>query len=460
MKKGLLIIILYLLFFSLLGCNDAPDFNLSDIQINEVEVKTTSNVAAVISAYRQSELDVYTFDEDDETIISCYVISSDEAGNFYKTLVIQDQAENPMNGLEIKIDLRSYYTKYNFGRKIFIKLAGLSITEVNGKYILGYLLKGGIVAIPTALLNSFIIRSLETKEIVPVSINLKNYSKNMINTFVALNEIQFLKTDIGKTFSSEAYDTYNGERIIEQCPTLERTTLFTSVYAKFKSNLLPIETFRLQAILSSDYYSGSISLILNNLQDITITAYQRCDPLLFECPETNGEKGKSAIFYEDFDAIKTTVDIEKTGWKNINVNFGSDKFRKRSSKENTYVQVSAYGTDEYVMDAWLISPEIDLTLQKGVLFSFDTRATFEEGTVLTVWFSTDYSGDFYKSNWQQVNANISVGSRDGGNKTFLNSGEIPMACIQQKIHLAFRYLGADPGISTTYDIDNVLILGN
>ncbi len=166
MKKGLLITILYLLFCSLFGCIDSPEFTLSDIQINEVEIKTTSNVTAVISAYKQSELDIYTFDEDDETLISCYVISSDEAGNFYKTLVIQDQAENPMNGLEIKIDLRSYYTKYNFGRKLFIKFAGLSITEVNGKYIVGYLLKGVIVNIPTALLNNFIIRSLETEKIV------------------------------------------------------------------------------------------------------------------------------------------------------------------------------------------------------------------------------------------------------------------------------------------------------
>ncbi len=459
MKNGLLKTILYWLLISFLGCVDSPEFNLSDIKIDAKEIKTSSNIAAIISEYKQSGLDIYTFNEDDNSIISCYVISSDEAGNFYKTLVVQDHAENPMHGLEIKIDLKSYYTKYNFGRKLFMNLSGLSITEVNGKYIVGYLLKNAIEDIPVVLLDNFISRSIETEKIVPVTINLKDYSKDMINTFVALNNIQFLNTDIGKTFSSEAYDRYNGERIIEQCPALERSTLFTSVYAKFKSNLLAKEPFRLQAVLSSDYYSGSISFIVNNLQDIIMTNTQRCDPILFECPEKSLEKHKNIIFYENFDKLKTTTDIEKIGWKNVNVNFGNAKFKKRSSKENTYVQVSAYDTDEYVMDVWLISPEIKLSAQNGAVFSFDSRATFEEGTVLTVWFSTDYSGNFYEANWQQLKSKISVGSRDGSNEAFFDSGKIPMTCIGRNIYLAFRYLGADPGISTTYDIDNVLILG-
>ena len=393
-------------------------------------------------------------------MISCYVISSDEAGNFYKTLVVQDLAENPSNGLEIKIDLRSYYTKYNFGRKLYINFAGLSMTEVNGKFIVGYQVRDMLEAIPTALLDKFIVRSIETVEIVPQSIDLKDFSGNMINRFIELKDVQFLESDLGKSFASEAYDKFNGERIIEQCNTLAKTYLFTSTYSDFSSYLLPSETFHLLGILSSDYYSGSINLTLNSPEDLTLTNDQRCDPIRFECEDMAEEGGRKVIFYEDFESLKTTTDIGKIGWKNINVNFGNERFRKRSRNENSFVQVSAYDSNEYVMDVWLISPEIDLSGLKEAYFSFDTRATFEEGSVLSVWFSTDFIDDINESSWHQLRGDISIGSRDGSNAVFLNSGSIPIGCIQEKIHVGFRYLGADPGVSTTYDLDNVLVLGS
>lgn len=451
---------LFLPLVCLLGCIGSPEISLSDIELGEVNINETSNISSVISAYRQSELDIYTFDEDDKTVISCHVISSDEAGNFYKTLVVQDRAENPMNGLELKIDLRSYYTKYNFGRKLYIKFAGLSVTEVNGKFIVGYQLRGVLENIPLPLLDKYIIRSMETTEIIPQSIDLKDFSSDMINRLIEIKNVQFLKPDLGKSFASEAYDKYNGERIIEQCSNLARSYLSTSTYADFRSNLLPAENFHLQAILSSDYYSGNIILILNNPEALTLNSDQRCDPLFFECFDAIPNKGEKVIFYEDFEDIRNTSDIEKKGWKNINVNFGNEKFRKRSSNENTYVQVSAYGSNEYVLDVWLISPSVDLKGQKGAVLSFDTRATFEEGSIFTVWFSTDYSGDFHGSSWHQLDADISIGSRDRSNELFFNSGAIPIGCIEEKIHLGFRYLGADPGVSTTYDLDNILILGS
>ncbi len=449
---------LQLILFS--ACTESPEFYLSDLEIEEVNINPTSNITAVISAYKQSDLDIYTFDKDDKTLISCYVISSDEAGNFYKTLVVQDLEENPQNGLEIKLDKRSYYTKYNFGRKLYIKLAGLSITEINGKFVLGYQIQGVLGNIPLSLLDKFIVRSLETANIVPQVIDLEDFSSEMINRYVQLNVVQFLKTDLGKTFSSEAYDKYNGERQIEQCGSLARTYLFTSTYSNFKSYLLPTETFGLRAVLSSDSFSGSVNLVLNNSEDLILTNDQRCDPILFQCADISLAGGRSVIYYENFEKVKNTLDIEKMDWRNINVNFGNEKFRKRSRNENTFVQISAYDSNEYVMDVWLISPEIDLTVQNGVSVSFDTRSTFEKGSALTAWFSSDYSGDFHESNWHQLNANISIGSRDGSNDIFLNSGAIQIACVKEKIHLAFRYLGSDPGVSTTYDLDNVLILGD
>ncbi|MGI9530109.1 DUF5689 domain-containing protein [Lutimonas sp.] len=459
MRRSLKLLSSYLLLYCLFACVESPEFALEEVGLNEIDIQSTTNMEGIIKAYENSEQDIYTFKSEDTIIFSAYVISSDEAGNFFKTLIVQDKPENPLHGLEVRIDLKSYYSKYNFGRKLLINVSGLSIQKVNEKYILGYLLKGEIDEIPSPLLDSFIYKSEKTETIVPFSVELKDYSKGMINTFIELRDVQFAHNELNKTFSSEVYDTYNGERIIEQCEALERTTLFTSVYAKFKTRLLPEDSFHIRAVLTRDYYSGDIHLMLNHLLDIEESVQPRCDPSFFNCDGEQEIKEGKVVYYENFDALKSTADLVKLGWKNLNVNFGNSKFRKRSSNENTYVQVTAYNSDEYVMDAWLISPELSVPLEKNVSLSFDSRATFEEGTVLTLWFSTDYQGDFINSNWHQLQTRVSVGSRDDGNKTFQNSGKIPIGCMQEKFHLAFRYLGADPGISTTYDIDNILILG-
>ena len=442
------------------GCIDEAEFKIPDTSDLEIDEEATTDIGTAINAFKQTDTKIFTFDSDDDIIVSAYVISSDEAGNFYKTLVIQDSPENPVNGLEIKIDMRSYYTKYNFGRKILLRLSGLSIQEENGKHIVGYLSGNSLVDIPESLLDDFIIRSSETAEIVPISITLERISPSLINTFVELDKVQFLKADLGKSFASEAYDKYNGERLIEQCDNLAKSYLYTSSYADFSSFLLPEERFHLMAVFTSDYYSGEVTLVLNNPEDIDVLDEERCDPVFFECPVKPLITDKDMLYYENFEGLASTRDIEKIGWENINVNFGNGRFKKRSRDENAFLQISAYNSKEYVMEVWLLSPPIDLEGSTDELMTFDTRATFEEGSLLTCWISTDYKSSVKEANWQQLDVEISVGSRGDSNEVFTNSGTVQLDCLEGNVRLAFRYLGSDPGASTTYDLDNILIMGN
>jgi len=443
-------------FFS---CIDEAEFKIPDLINVEFKEKATTDINTAINAFQQADTEIFTYNSGNVMIAAAYVISSDVAGNFYKTLIIQDSPENPMNGLEIKIDMRSYYTKYNFGRKILLRLSGLSIQEQNGKYIIGYLSGDSLVDIPESLLDHFIIRSPETAEIVPKPITLESVSPSLINTFVELEKVQFLKADLGKSFASEAYDKYNGERLIEQCDNLAKSYLYTSSYADFSSFLLPEERFRLTAVLTRDYYTGEVTLVLNNPKDIELLDEERCDPVFFECPVRSLTNNKDVLYYENFESLASSRDIEKMGWENINVNFGNGRFKKRSRDENTFLQISAYNSKEYVMEVWLLSPPIDLERSKDELMTFDTRATFEEGSLLTCWISRDYKNNVKEANWQQLDVKISVGSRDDSNEVFMNSGTVQLDCLEGNVRLAFRYLGSDPGASTTYDLDNILILG-
>ena len=91
--------------------------------------------------------------------------------------------------------------------------------------------------------------------------------------------------------------------------------------------------------------------------------------------------------------------------------------------------------------------------------SFQTRATFNKGRILTVWVTTDYEKDPREADWKELEARISEGTADGSNEKFVGSGSISLDCVTGTMRIAFRYLGGDPGPTTNYDIDNILIRG-
>ncbi|MEG0697613.1 MAG: DUF5689 domain-containing protein, partial [Algoriella sp.] len=61
----------------------------------------------------------------DDLILEAYVISSDETGNIYKTISIQDNPTNPTVGTQIEINAGNLYNDYPLGSKIQIRLKGL-----------------------------------------------------------------------------------------------------------------------------------------------------------------------------------------------------------------------------------------------------------------------------------------------------------------------------------------------
>jgi hypothetical protein len=457
MKNNNLIVLAVLILF--FGCLPEDEFNLPLNNSPVLEVEVNSNIKAVINALKQSEEGIYTFGENEEAVMEGFVISSDEAGNFYKTMIIQDKSEDPENGIAILIDMRAYYTKYNFGRKIYIKLSGLSIKEEKGQFLLGYLIGNEVVHIPNTLIDNFIFRSQSTEEIRPRKISLEELSHKMFNTYIQVSELQFPRDAEGKTFAGEHFDRYNGERILEQCDNLVRSYLFTSTFADFKSWLLPSGKFSIRAVLSKDYYTDKIIFILNHPGFLIADDSERCDPDFYSCGNQN-DPGNRIIYYEDFETFQSTSDIEKQGWTNVNVNFGNGKFKKRSLNENSFLQISAYNSQETVMDVWLVSPGIDLDQSEDEQLTFKTRSTFEEGRILTVWISSDFEEKVENATWQLLNVRISDGTRDKSNLEFTESGAIDLGCLDGEINIGFRYLGSDPGVSTTYDLDHILILGN
>ena len=462
---------------TMISCVEDGDFAVPNIDVQEPNITVNSNIAAIQSALQQefnsNEELTYTFDvnEDNPTYAEGYVVSSDAAGNFYKKLIVQNKPENPTAGIEIILNKTSLSETYDVGRKIYIKLDGLSVTyddgertinptnEVPGKYILGVLDGDRVDDIPSTSVEDHLIRSATVSQIVPSSIALGDVTEAHINTMIQLPSAQILKSDLDKTYAGESDDEYDGMRTIFECDTEQTIQLQTSTFASFKSNVVPSGKGSMTAVLTKDYFSEILVAIINTPSDLEFNDPDRCDPPVLECAGGN-VGGSSIILDENFENITSANDITNAGWTNVNVNGGSNLFSSRSYAGNRYVQISAYNSDESPLEAWLVTPEIDLEGTTDEELTFDTKTAFDNGSALSVYVSSDFTGDVTTATWLKIDATLSEGPASGYSSTFTNSGSIDISCLSGGIHIAFKYVGADGGVTTTFQIDNVRVTGN
>ncbi len=452
--------------FFLTGCTDTIDFDPPQSDDPRIDLSANTDIRGLINQYEQSGEEIHTFPEGSGSVVEAVVASSDEAGNFYKALVLQDSGDDEVRGVVLMIDLRASYARYGYGTKIYLRVEGLSMYRDDSGYRMGFLRRDGLSPIPEPLLDRHIVRTgIREKLKVPL-FEAGQLGDEMLNTRIRVNEAQFEREDLGKTYAGEPYDSYNALRPIYLC--LQEAPLFlsTSVYSDFKSEILPGNSFDAEGILSRDY-DGRLVLLVNSPEDLILKGERSCEREYFSCsPPSEEDKVNSGqvgleevIFYEDFEGIGSTREIEEAGWMNVNRHFGAGKYVKRTSNDNGFLRISAYGTQEPVLDAWLVSPVIDLDSSSDEVLSFDSRATFNRGRLLTLWFTNDFEKDPGEARWHQLEAKVSEGSSDGSNERFINSGRIRLDCLQGRVRFAFRYLGGDPSPSTNYDLDNVLILG-
>ncbi len=438
------------------SCIHSDDFQTPVIEYPENDIIPNTSIQAIKKVYEQSGERIYTFNQEDPGIIEAYVISSDEGGNFYKMMIVQDTPSDPHDGIRILIDQKSYYNKYNFGRKIYIKTGGLSITAMNDNYTLGYLNRNELIEIPGSLLDDFIIRSSVTEKIIPKKLNFDEFTQNELNLLIKSENVQFKYNEMGKSFSGEPFDKYSAERQMIQCGNMNSIPLHTSTYAKFKLFPIPESKGDITAILTTSFADKKYVLVLNDTEELNFTDPDRCDPDFLNC---NGKTdGENILFYEDFEQIKRTSDLLNLGWKNINRSNGTEKYKKRSVNGNAVMRISAYGTGEHPMEVWLVTPGIDLNNKIDPTLTFKTGASYDNGNFLTVWISDDFNGNIETSTWKQLKADISVGPGNDQYSELTLSGKISLNCYTDKVFIGFRYSGGDPGKTTTYDLDDVKIL--
>jgi len=317
---------------------------------------------------------------DEPFIVKAVVVSSDQGGNCYKYITVQDET----GGIEISIDRSGLYNDYPVGQTVYIDCRGLIVGDYHNKYQIGWKYKGSVGRINQNALNQYIHKDGLPNPSHPFIAN--PITVTGANELTAENVNCLVKID-GCTFDSK----YDGMPLATNDLTMDREVYIdgqtvivrTSNYAYFRSITIDAsQKYCLYGILT--VYNSEYQLTLRTKDDI------------------------------QFAHEAQTIEL---------ANYGFDANSFASGGWSTYPnnnawQLQSYGGNDFVYhnatssncDDWLISPEINLGvdgLDVKLYLDHQNNVGGSPADYYEVYYSTTYNGgDFNTDEWTRFDPNI------------------------------------------------------
>lgn len=199
----------------------------------------------------------------DNIVLKGIVTSSDQSGNIFKKIYIQDET----GAIELNIGVKELYKRYQPGQEVFVECKGLYMGKYGGVHQIG-------VKYLNTKYNTWQIGQMSendaydhifTKQgpgplVTPISTTIAGLTPDMVDQLVTISGLQFTNagknTYAGSSNTSEELKDNAGNSII----------LYTSSYASFAGTKLPEGSVTITAIASM--YNGKWQLIIRDLNDV------------------------------------------------------------------------------------------------------------------------------------------------------------------------------------------------
>lgn len=446
------------------SCVDDNEYDTPQISCEEPVLTGTNVELSNIITLWENGTGVTTFAEDYPDYITVYVTSSDKTGNFYKELFVQDKPENPTAAVKLSIDMRSLYTKFEPGRKIYIYLKGLAIgknqsgelmiAEVNGTSLGDYIREN--------VAKKNIVRSCQTVELMPLMLDSPlDANENYLGMYIGFDNMQFDANLLNENFV-DPNDSFDTHYLMKSCVNNTTINLETSTYASFKNNQLPQNAGSVYGILTRDYGNDFNVLRVNDVDAFTFEG-PRCDPEIIDCGLATSH-GNNTLIDENFDSYLNGNTINQNGWTNFS-EAGDEPWESYldSYSNSMAARLNPYQNGSESVITWLISPAVDMDAQDGEVLSFETSNSFSDDSTLEVFISNDWDGteaNIVSATWASLPEATIV---DDGEyyQNWVSSGLVDLSCAEGNCYIAFKYTG-DGGDSSstfngTYELDNFLM---
>lgn len=455
--KNIKLIIATVALATLSSCVNGDDYGVPNLSNDCVTITKTKEVSDITNIATATTVP-YTTSETVVDYIEAYVTSSDEGGNFYKSISMMSL--DGLKGFSMPVDNYNLYTEFEPGRKVTIKLdKNRYFNKQHGSTVIGSSYNAGVGRVSGVEYKNVILRSC-------TDVNENDIKKNLtiaqakndqyLNMLIEFDAVQFTDASLGKKYYDATLNSLGGATNHEISDQFgNKVILRVSEFATFASNAVPSQNGKIRGVMTK--YNSDYQFMIRTLNDVNLTN-NRLDIDLY--PPIGG----TAIVYdatlnEPFTSYTTTN--QQIFPKYINdAAVGSRYWQVKTFSGNKYIQMSSFGGTPEANRSLFIVP-VNMTAANTL--SFKTKDGFNNGAVLKVYYTTNYVPGTQITTATLVDITssftIASGTTTGYATNFTNSGtyNIP-AGVTGNGFFVFEYVGnGSGGATTTMQIDDIVI---
>lgn len=463
------------LLATLFSCVNTDNYSAPSLTGNCEDIpvtKTVQDIATLANGTVKSYNSTVPAGQSADDVIEAYVVSSDEGGNFYKSISMV--SVDGLKGFSIPVDDYNLYTKFEPGRKVFVKLKDRYFfnnpltngLEIGNLYDNGAPLADEVGRLFIPEYQNVIKRScskvdentLVNNLTIPAMLNDGN-----LNKLIEISGVQFTDSNVGKTYFDSTNQIGGATNNVVSDAAGNTLVVRVSEFANFASKTVPSLNGKIRGVLTK--FSGGYQFMVRTENDIMLT-----NPRFDSAPALGG----SAITYlgsftENFESY--TAGSVTTGQKDfpkyINDPFvGSKYWYTATFSSNKYIVMSAFSSSAAFQEqnnkSYFIVP-VDFTAANTM--QFKTQDRFNVGGVLKVYTSTNYvpNGNISAATLNDItsNFNIATGTTGGTTTAFESSNVYNFpAGLTGNGFIIFEYTGGysfNPDLTTTMHLDDIVI---
>ena len=426
---------------ALTGCVNDDDYSVPVNSLACTEPSYTVNMtpqmvpaSTVVAAYEDSPAN-------GADVIEAYVTSSDEGGNFFKS--ISFQTLNGSFGFSVPVDANSTFINFEPGRKVYITLAGSYTDIYNGSLRIGAIYvnpsngSAQVGRVPDTQITNLLHRSctvVDEEQLVRHMTLTQAKNDANLNTLIEIDNVQFADNAITTNYYDSALDL-GGATNHNLVDADGNTIIFrTSSFANFAGSPVASGNGSVRGVLTK---FGSDYQFMARTEDDVKLNNPRLVPAFFET--------FSATTWPNW--VKYSVTGTQT-WQLDTANGDPAPSAK----------MSGYQNGNFANEDWLISPAIDLTGKTSATLSFRNTSRFA-GDLIKVYISTNYTtGAPSTATWTDITSMVNLDLTEEG-YVFVSSGSVMVNELagSNNARVAFKYTSTTAA-ARTWEIDNVKVV--
>ena len=460
--KNLRILLSAAVVATLTSCVNGDDYNTPDLLGNCTDLTATIPVTTVTNSSTAS-YQQWT----GEDIIEAYVTSSDEGGNFFKSISLV--SVDGTTGFSMPIDAYNLYTKFEPGRKVFVNMKDLYYqTEFNAT-IIGSFYDGGTIddtsddevgRISGVTYESILTRScakVNEDEIVNHITIAEAEQDQYLNKLIEFDNVQFTDASLDQNYFDEDVFTIGGGTNHEITDEFGNTTILrVSEFANFAGDMIPSGSGKIRGVMTK--FLSTYQFTIRTINDVQLDGDRM--EIDFFPPKVGANIVYNGTLNEPFTSYTTSNQEDFPLYVN-DAAVGNRYWQVKTFSGNKYIQMSSFGGGNTEANRTLFIVPVDMTAANSL--QFKTKTGFNNGATLKVYYSTNYvpGNQITTATLTDITSNFTIdnGPSSGYSANFLSSGvyNIP-ASITGNGFFIFEYVGnGSTGPTTTMQIDDIVI---